>query len=443
MKVSDGRLEETISRSLPRERFQFALVHSLPFVRIVAFKAMKYVVSSYDSTRGLEEEAIMWKFALPYSIKTTESKEFLSNLLQCLCHFLDRLSMCEAESNADSGCDVLPVVNAFVVDFLIGDVILDKGAYSGTIADKEIFGVSLLDCLLAFALQDESFSGDNTIVKKNAIFNRKRLPKEKATMNEILKVLVNRDVLSSLFGLLHSVWDNTREMTFQYLIKMVVACQSRKLALAAEYCDQNQRRHLLARGVYLASSPRQRESDTGARILCFLYASLPERADKDSFLATLIDISMDRVSSMKSALNDTKIFGKSASTKNSDGSCLPLAHGLIHAIRLCIEHDKTSRRLRSAAPNNNNVNLNESMIEVFCKALQLSLSVVADVRDGETVDGIDEEALSDSTPLNVNTGAIGANGTFSSVSATNTEETQARLAMQRIVVRKSCLPPLV
>jgi hypothetical protein len=259
-------------------------------------------------------------------------------------------------------------------------------------------------------------------------------------MNEILKALARRDVLSSLFGLLHSVWDNTREMTFQYLIKMVVACQSRKLALAAEYCDQNQRRHLLARGVYLASSPRQRESDTGARILCFLYASLPGRAEKDSFLATLVDISMDRVSSMKSTLNDITIFGKSASTKNRDGSCLPLAHGLIHAIRLCIEHDKTSRRLCSATPNNANINLNESMIEVFCKALQLSLSVVADVRDGETVDGIDEEAFSDSTPLNVNTGAIGANGTFSSVSATNTEETQARLAMQRVVVRKSCLP---
>ena len=158
---------------------------------------------------------------------------------------------------------------------------------------------------------------------------------------------------------------------------------------------------------------------------------------------------MDRVSSMKDKLNDI-LFGKSASAKSGDawtgGSCLPLAHGLVHAIRLCIDHDKSRWGLHSvsAASNKPNDNLNESMIRVFCKALQLSLSVVADVRDGETIDGIDEELIftvhaeeSDSTPLNVNTGAIGANGTFSSVCNTNAEEAKSRLAMQRIVVRKA------
>jgi len=173
-------------------------------------------------------------------------------------------------------------------------------------------------------------------------------------------------------------------------------------------------------------------------MLGFLYASTTGRAEKEAFLRNIVDLSMDRVSSMKHTLNDI-LVGNSAST---DGSCLPLAHGLVHATRLCIEHDESERKLLSMTSNEINVSLNESMIEVFCKALQLSLSVVADVRDGETIDGIDEEALfaassapdADSTPLNVNTGAIGANGTFSSVSAADMEEAKARLAMQRVVV---------
>jgi hypothetical protein len=442
MKLLDGRMDEIIANCLHRDRFRFALVHSQPFIRIVAFRAMKCVVSSYVTTRGLEEEAEMWRYALPYSIKTNESKEYLSNLLQCLSNFLDRLSTWESGINADSGCENLPIFQSFVVEFLIDDVILAKGSYSGTIADKEIFGVSLLGCLLAFSLQDECYGADNTILKKNAVFNRKRTLKEETAMDEILKALLRRDVLSSLFGLLHSIWDNTRAVTFQYLTKLAVASQSRKVALAKEYRDEDQRRYILARGIYLASSPRQRESDTGARMICFLYASLPERSEKDSFLSTIVGLSTDRVSSMKGTLNEI-ILGNSAST---DGSCLPLAHGLVHAIRLCIDHDKSARRLLSKTSNVNNVNLNESMIEVFCKALQLSLSVVADVRDGEAIDGIDEEALlvtsdtkeSDSTPLNVNTGAIGANGTFSSVSSTNMDEAKARLAMQRVVVRAVC-----
>ena len=442
MKLSDGRLDEIVANCLHRERFRFALVHSQPFIRIVAFRAMKCVVSSYGTARGLEEEAVMWRYALPYSIKTNESKEYLSSLLQCLSNFLDRLSAWEAGIIADSGCENLPIFQSFVVEFLIDDVILAKGSYSGTIADKEIFGVSLLGSLLAFALQDESYGSDNTILKKNAVFNRKRSLKEETAMGEILKALLRRDVLSSLFGLLHSIWDNTRAVTFQYLTKLAVASQSKKVALSKEYRDEDQRRYILARGIYLASSPRQRESDTGARMICFLYASLPERSEKDLFLSKIVGLSTDRVSSMKGTLNEI-LLGNSAST---DGSCLPLAHGLVHAIQLCIDHDKSARRLLSKTSNISNVKLNESMIEVFCKALQLSLSVVADVRDGEAIDGIDEEAIlvtsdtkeSDSTPLNVNTGAIGANGTFSSVSATNMDEAQARLAMQRVVVRAVC-----
>jgi len=439
MKVSDETLDKVIAVTLHRERFRFALVHSQPYIRIIAFSAMKCVISSYGSAKRLEEEAEMWRYALPYSIKTNESKEYLSNLLQCLSHFLDRLSAWEARINVGSESDIkLPIFRSFAVGFLIEDIFLDKGSYIGTIADKEAFGVSLLGCLLAFSLQDESYGGDKTIHRKNAIFNRKRSPIEEYSMNKILEALLRRDVLSSLFGLLHSIWDNTRSLTFQYLSKLVVASQSRKVALAKDYRDKNQRSNILARGIYLASSPRQRESDTGARMICFLYASILERSEKESYLHSIVEISRDRVLAMKTTLNNIMV-GNSAST---DGSCLPLAHGLVHSMRLCIDHDESTRRLLSITSTKTNATLNESMIEVFCKALQLSLSIVADVREGEAIDGIDEESLlvisntkqSDSTPLNVNTGAIGANGTFSSVSSTDMKEEKARLAMQRVVV---------
>lgn len=442
MKVSDDRsLKESISKCLPRERFRFALVHSQPFIRIAAFRAMRCVLTSYKNSLDLEEEAAMWKFALPYSIRTTESKEYLSNLLQCLCHFLDRVSIYEATDTIDPGCDILPIFNAFVINFLVDDVVLNKAAYSGTIADKEIFGVSLLECLLAFALQDESYSG-GTITKKNAIFNRKRSMKEETAMGLIIKALLKQDVLSALFGLLHSIWDGTREKSFQCLMKMMVASQLTRIVLAVEYCEKNQRKYILARGIFLASSPRQRESDTGARMLCFLYASSPGNAEKDSYIATLVSISMERVSSMKNTLNGI-MSDRSLSVEKNDGSRLPLAHGLIHAIRLCIDHDKTEQRLRSTRNKKVNITLNESMVEVCCKALQLSLSVVADVREGEHIDGIDEEVFltvnenaSESTPLNVNTGAVGANGTFSSVTTTNKEESNERHAIQRVIVRQ-------
>ena len=438
MKLSDERLDAIIASCLHKEKFQFALVHSQSFIRIVAFQAMKCVVASYGTSKSLEEEIEMWKYALPYSIKTNESKEYLSNLLQCLSSFLDRLSAWEAGIDSDSKLDNLPIFESFAIDFLLDDVVLSKGSYSGTIADKELFGVSLLGCILAFALQDESYSGGSAVMKKNAIFNRKRSAKEEKAMERILSAIFREDVLSALFGLLHSIWDNTRATTFQCLTRVAVASQSKKMLLAKEYRDGNQRRYILARGIYLASSPRQRESDTGARMICFLYASLSERSEKDEFLSKIVDLSRNRVASMTTTLNEI-LMGNSAS---SDGSCLPLAHGLVHTIRLCIDHDKAARRLLSSSGNAANVSLNESMIEVFCKALQLSLSVVADVRDGEAIDGIDEETLlataptkkGDSTPLNVNTGAIGANGTFSSVSATNIEEEKARLAMQRVVV---------
>jgi hypothetical protein len=264
-------------------------------------------------------------------------------------------------------------------------------------------------------------------------------------MKEILFALISVEVLSALFALLHSVWDTTRTISFAFLTKLVVACHASGFHLPPEYTEDKQLSFTLARGIYLASSPRQREADTGARILAFLYASLSDADKKDSFLSMLVDVTSERILSMKemlkSILSGHVDSNLNDGTSTSDGAALPLSHGLVHATRLCFDHDEMARTLLGRKENKTKSALCESIIDLFCKALQLSLAVVADMRDGEIAEGIDEDALftidqteSDSTPLNVNTGAIGANGTFSSVSVTSSDETRKRLATQRIVV---------
>jgi len=199
---------------------------------------------------------------------------------------------------------------------------------------------------------------------------------------------------------------------------------------------KEQRNFIYARGVYLASSPRQRESDTGSRLLAYLYASLPNNAGKNEFLVSLTDLCRTRVESMKAIL-DCMFSGRSTL---QNGQVFPLAHGLVHAIRLCFEHEGTAIQLNGTHNRMASDTLYASMVVTFCRALQLSLSVVADVREGESIDGIDDDGLctclmdSEATPLNVNTGAIGANGTFSSVSNTNEDEVKERLSTQRVVV---------
>ena len=77
----------------------------------------------------------------------------------------------------------------------------------------------------------------------------------------------------------------------------------------------------------------------------------------------------------------------------------------------------------------------ERMAVTCRRAIEVSLTVVADVKD----DGVKKEAKSDGSEkgcaaLNVNTGAIGANATFASLESSNDEDTKDRFATQRVIV---------
>ena len=126
------------------------------------------------------------------------------------------------------------------------------------------------------------------------------------------------------------------------------------------------------------------------------------------------------------------------------GAVFPLAHGLIQTVRLSIAQDAVEQEILGTGEADNSDARNaiySDTVDLLSTALQLSLSVVADVSERQTIDGLDEDMLElkensgDSTPLNVNTAAIGANGTFSSVSKTTLGEVETRLAVQRVVVR--------
>jgi hypothetical protein len=183
-KFKSPELKQAIAACLPDKTMRMALTHALPTIRWVAFQSLESVVASYSHTT-IEGEASLWRYAFPYSVKTTESKEYTASILQCLSTFLDRFSVWEVavveenrknQPNSESRTGnsiVLPNLHTFIVEFLIKDVFMKKGAYPGTVADKEGFSLALLECILTFAIQDQSYSGDNCVLKSGVIFRKR------------------------------------------------------------------------------------------------------------------------------------------------------------------------------------------------------------------------------------------------------------------------------
>ncbi|KAG7351266.1 putative death-receptor fusion protein DUF2428 [Nitzschia inconspicua] len=435
MSIADPTLEHQITMFLPMRVFQDALIHSAPEIRVAAYSAMEPVASAHARSSSILEEIKMWKLALPFSIKSNDSKEYRSSLLQYLCLFLDRLSIWDTK-NFKQTDEKLENLLDFSIDFLIRDIFLSKGAYPGTAADKESTSIAILGCLLTFSMQDASFSHDNVFPQNGAMFKRKRSAKENDANVKTMMVILNEDVFANLFAFLHSIWDQTRKTSYNLLIKLLLGAQMKKLQLPQGFCSKYQRDFLLARGIHLASSPRSREADTGSRMLAFIYASLPNRSEKGEYLGVITDLLRQRIETMKRTLRNLL----SGDVSSIYGSFLPLAHGLVHACRLCLDQEKTGRKLHVALDASTDKTAYGAMLEIFYQGLQLSLSVVADMREGESIDGVDDDEIEvctvhrDSTPLNVNTGAIGANGTFSSVKATDEAERVVRLATQRVVI---------
>jgi hypothetical protein len=409
-----------------------ALTHDIASIRLVAFQSLNAIISEWNES--IESEADMWRFAFPFVAKSTESKEYTSNMLQSLTSFLDRYSQ-SGSSNFYSFC----------VDFLLNDIIVKRGAYPGTIADKEGFILSSLGCILSFVTQNQSFSTDNTVVKNGVIFKRRRSVEEKDMMFKILHALFHREIFGSLLSLLFSIWDHTRVQAYRFLSTLVVAGQMHSISLPVEFFSDEARPSLKRRGVYLASSPRQREADTGSRILALLYYSLDDEIRRGEYMKSLISLLTSRLQSMKDQLRIILQGDAKDESGARDARDLPLAHGIIQAITLAVEHTKIEMFHLPKHSDTGYYNMYDELLDTLCHGIQISLAVVADIREGETVEGLSKEMdfcsearrskdHNSSVPLNVNTGTIGANGTFSSVSSSDKEEIRGRLGVQRVVV---------
>ncbi|CAJ1960388.1 unnamed protein product [Cylindrotheca closterium] len=431
-KAMTAKVKATISSQIPESTLRVALTHRLTSIRVLGFQAMHAITTAYD--KSVDVEATLWRYSLSYVAKSTDSKEYTSVMLQTLITFLDRFSQSPSKAKQKSDFE------SFFVDFLLHDVVVKKGAYPGTVADKESFMLSLLGYLLSFVTQDQSFNIQTTVAKHGIVFNRKRSAEEKTAMLQLLNSFFTPEVFGSVYSLLFSIWDGTRALAFRFLSKLVVAGQMNKIPLPSEFVSKKARESLKARGVHLASSPRQREADTGSRILAFLYFSLDEPKGRIAYLQSMMSLLTTRLQDMKEQLR-LILEGQEKVIATKTASALPLAHGIIQAIALTVEHSKLDATHATAHSTIDNRNIYHDLLEILVEAIQVALAVVADVREGESIEGVGDDMdfvhkndRGSSVPLNVNTGAIGANGTFSSVSTKDDVEFASRLAVQRVVI---------
>ena len=435
-------LRESVASALSVDRLHVALTHSSAKIRVAAFQAMEFVADANDnfqsnSFRSIEIQLRLWKFALPFAGKT-EGKEYMSLLLQGLSSFLDRLSQAEsltAISTEEEGRPdpPLPILYSFVVDFLLNDIVVQKSAYPGTVMDKESFTLSLFECIATFVAREHPLALDSKLLAKTgAIFERRRNPLEEETLVEIRKAVFQREIFASLYSMLHSTWDSSRVGSFRLLSSLFPLAMTYGISLPTEYDDVDARSKMESRGIFLASSPRQREADTGARILALLYLSLSSVPERIVALAKLVNLLEQRISLMKENL----IAVLADHSDDIAGGQLPLAHGIILSLRLIVEQSTSLPATSETGL------LFQRTTKVFCRAIQVSLAVVADLREGEVMDGMDEDIGFGSTSrtvpevklANVSPGAIGANGTFSALRRTTEEERARRIASQRIII---------
>lgn len=444
-KLLNSATKQAISKYVSLDTLTKALGHDLADLRLSGFETIETVVS-HICGRDIETEFAMWRIYVSMTMKASDRKEQSVTIIQSLILFLDRVSIHGAKTAEDAHDKAMESMTLFfnVNNFLINELILNHGIYPGTVTEKEEFALNLLEHLVAFVLQRSSFAVDGAN-RNGIIFTRERHAIEKKAMRLVLGQLLTQEVFACLFSLLHTQWDSTRAAGFGVLTKLVQAAHDSGIDLPTGYVGCDGRSSLISRGMYLASSPRQREAETGSQLLAFLYMALQDHDEKLTFLLNLVDCLESRIFAMKASLQKILSTNEPRAAVEA-GQNLPLAHGLIHAILLLTHHVDsleipTNRDLQRPCPIP--CHLYERLTAIFCDALHLSLTIVADVREDEDIKGVDKQIGelqlgSSSTPLNVNTGAIGANGTVSRLSKSAQSNQASFLGTQRIVVSQLC-----
>ena len=429
-------LADSIVSFAPIGLLREGLVHFSSTIRVTSFQAMEGIVQGhYDNPMDCCLcEMKLWKESLVYAGKE-DAREYLSIILFRLLSFLDRLSRLEAAEHVAGSetpsIGMLPNLCYFVNDFLIGEIVVRHATYPDSVVAKETFGLALLESLLIYTGRDLNLAlQSNILPKTGALYDRKRLAIEEIALETVRSNLLSCDVVGSLLSCLHSsTWEGTKARSFEILATLLLVARERNLPLPWQLSDEGARSFMRKRALDLASSPRQREADTGARMLALLGLSLVQFSGREEYVNDLICILSKRLRELKSALE----FVLQPDTDVALGKTVPLVHGIILALRLIVEAD--AFQIPKDAP----LKPLERLATLLCSGMQISLSVVADVRDGEDLEGLGIDLIfpaSKTAPTHgkVNPGAIGANGIFSSLSRIDAVEHERRLASQRIVV---------
>ena len=429
-------LNGSVCRSLPVGLLRTTLFHEEARLRCCAFQTLEPILIANDDGEGdafrsLQLEVALWKEALPYAMKCSD-KEYVVTLIQTLRSFLGRISNVEANCGST-------LLFSFVSEFLLEGLFVKHAAYPGTVADKEKWALAMIECVMSFALQHKSFMlGQKRKSSKHS--NARKISKsQQLVYDQILYTVLGNNVLSTLFSLLFSMWGSTRSSVYQIILQILDHAVEEDLQLPA-FLSRKSMELLQARAIHLASSPRQREADTGARILCAICATMNSAELRLNYLKMLCDLLLKRIVMMESSLgldveDDANMFVEKSIE-------LPLAHGLIQSIRLIVEKWNLANVFSGKA-------LYEDLMMACFRAIEVSLIVVADIKDvGEKESVRDEDTWklgkkATNVPLNVNTGAIGAN-VYASIGPVDDDEQRMRLIKQRIIVSdESYVSPLL
>ena len=425
-----GPLKNVIQAFFPEQILMMALTHESSLLRISTFQSINPILMTYDTYNADPylcsiAEINLWRNALPYACKSSE-KEYLSTLSKALIRFLIHLSDVEYKRHRESN-DIGPsqLLVPFVKNFLLDDLFVSQTAYPGTVSEKEKFALTLMDTIVCFATQRDSFETCNRL-SKNA--SKKVKPLQESWNRDILSHILSETVMTTLFSLLHSQWDGTRATVYQIFLNAMDYGRSLGLSPVPFLTSPPLVQLMESRGIHLASSPRQRESDAGARILAILCLSRQTQRERHAYLQRLSIKLKDRVNMMETSLVHDD--------KNRDPmNRLPLAHGLLQTVRLILDDASRSQILIESESS-----LYFELMASCVRSIEISLVVVADIKENEiplesqeSWKRIRSEKCTN-VPLNVNTGAIGANGNFTSIQKVDHSEITNRLVTQRIVM---------
>lgn len=395
--LSMSTLRQSISKRLPLQTLEGALQHEAPYIRLAAFQAIADVLPAYDDTNHssgcyLHGEVELYRRYLPIAVKSSE-KEYIAKLMKFITDLLRRMLLNEIKGPTGD-----PLLEGFVSDFLVRDLLLKQCAYPGTSQAKESWSLFIVNAIITFVRESDANLKCNQMKRMGIT--------ESEWKDRIMSSLLKDEVTSCLITLLHSIWDSTREKAYDLMCQIITYAKKNSLDLPDMVSSGGNQRLLKSRGFHLASSPRQRESDTGSRLLAIICIAMPVET-QFAFLQNLTEVTEARLGMMEHSLGVVSGAEDQIDLQN-ENEAMPLAHGLLQCLSLIVE--KVSIISLKDAPV-----LFERLVRLCYRAIEMSLVVVADMKDDDSPDDLSKSgyrwmsARAKGTPLNVNTGALGAN----------------------------------